>query len=138
MKGDCYESSFLNAVELRDGKLALERGEKSTLSKDAYDLLGLDQKLIEIVHGWITPDGPQSQKRVHHAWIEIGDAVLETQCGLAQARTKAVYYKWYRVYPNQRYTVDEAHAYVHAKYPPVKDFSAWRGEGEDNPPPASE
>jgi hypothetical protein len=131
--GDCYESSFKNALGLQQTKEAVETGRGSDSDKACYENLGLGNE-IEIVHGWVTPGaGPVAGRRLHHAWIEIGDVVFESQGGTARRHKKQAYYGLFSVFPNQRYTVDEALALV-TRHAGVDNFSAWRGKGADGKP----
>jgi hypothetical protein len=82
---------------------------------------------IEVVHGWISPEGRHRERRLHHAWIEIGDGVLETQGGMAKPHSKTVYYDWYAAYPTERYSVIEAYKLAFPKKE-VTDFSLGVGK----------
>lgn len=131
--GDCYESSFMNAMGLQQVKDGVEHGTGSEEDRASYENLGLGNS-IEIVHGWVTPGaGPCAEKRIHHAWIEIGDVVFESQGGTARRHRKRSYYDLFSASPNQRYTVAEARALAFPREG-VTDFSAWRGKGTDQLP----
>lgn len=127
MIGDCYESSLKNAVELRTIKEAFEGSSvpDAPLS-DLYSHLQLVSP-IQIVHGWMTsPNGPAKGKRNHHAWIEVGDLVVETQCGKLDPRPKGLYYDVFQIHPNEYYTIEEAESLAGKV-----GYGAWRGKGCD-------
>jgi predicted nucleotidyltransferase len=129
-RGDCYESSYKNASDFAQIKAVVEGGADDPETKRFYDRLGLKNE-VAIVHGWITsPKGPNAGKRVHHAWIEIGDCVIETQGGMSECCPDRQYYKIFEAYPNQRYSVAEADTLVRE----TGWAKAWRGTGEDRPP----
>ena len=125
--GDCYESSLRNAKDLLDVKMEVEtKGANAAVLASLYEQCGL-QTGIEIVHGWVTsPGGPAAGRRIHHAWIEIGETVLETQGGTRQHESRDNYYKKYDAHPNQRYSVPDALAFA------TKGYGAWRGKGLDD------
>ncbi len=133
-KGDCYESSYKNACELAQIKAAVEAGADDPTLKRLYSGLGLKDEIV-IVHGWVTsPEGPYAGRRMHHAWIEAGDGVIETQCGLREGCPDWQYYKKFAVHPTERYSVSEAEALVRE----TGWAKAWRGKGEDRTPNQAE
>src|SRR6266487_7186031 len=92
-QGDCYESSYKNVSDFTQIKTVVEGGADDPDMKRFYDRLGLKNE-VAIVHGWITsPSGSNAGKRVHHAWIEIGDRVIETQGGMREGCPDWQYYK---------------------------------------------
>jgi hypothetical protein len=125
VRGDCYQSSLENASELQELKNLVESGEACDHeTKAVYDGLSLNEDIL-IRHGWAnTQNG-----RGHHAWIEIGDFVIETQGGMRNRDPKAEYYKVFDIYPNESFTVEEA---LRLKEEQFK-FGAWRGKGNDRP-----
>lgn len=130
-EGDCYESSFKGALSLYQLKLSVEAGTGTEDEMRQYKELNLDKELF-IVHGYATsPGGPHAGMRIHHAWIEIGDVVLETQGGTFQPWTRWAYYGTFSIYPNELYTVPDAMAYVTGTSGVREDYRAWRGVGND-------
>ena len=108
-------------------KLAVEAGADDPALKRIYDGLGLKNEIV-IVHGWVTsPEGPNAGRRIHHAWIEIGDGVVETQGGLKEGFPDWRYYKLFAACPNQRYSIAEAKAFMHE----TGWARPWRGKGDD-------
>lgn len=129
-EGDCYESSFKMALSFHQVKEAVENGTGSAVDRAQYLKRGLKNEIF-IFHGYATsPKGRDAGKRIHHAWIEVGDVVFETQGGTARDHPRGFYYGLFSIYPNERYTALEALNYVTAK-PGVLDYSPWRGRGED-------
>lgn len=63
-----------------------------------------------LVHGMVTGQGKLEGKRFDHAWVEIGDVVLDNANGNNIAMRKEQYYKLGGIDINelQRYTKDEA------------------------------
>jgi hypothetical protein len=124
-KGDCYQASLENALELQELKRQIESGQlNEPAARTIYEKMSLKEDIL-IRHGWAnTVNG-----RGHHAWIEVGDYVIETQGGQRNLDHKDAYYKAFAVYPNETFTVDEAE---HLRKEQGK-FGAWRGRGNDRP-----
>lgn len=75
--GDCYKASLQNAQELTELKNMIESGEIGEQELNGRSEIIRNNEIL-IRHGWVnTANG----KRGHHAWIEIGDFVVETQGG---------------------------------------------------------
>jgi hypothetical protein len=93
--GDCYESSFRSAEELElIGQVSPEK---------------VDPAAIEIVHGWVTPTiGPDTGRRIHHAWVELPGKVFETSNSQLIPFTQDEFYDIYSVEVTRRYQLDEA------------------------------
>jgi hypothetical protein len=126
--GDCYEASFNNACELNAIKRAVE-----AKAPDANDVVELYKRFglnndVTVVHGWVSsPSSPDPLKRFHHAWIEVGDIVFETQGGTRRPHKKPDYYELFQAYPNQRYSLQEVADCIDRD----KKYHAWRGKGPD-------
>jgi len=125
--GDCYDSSLKNAVELSTIKRHFECSESPDATiAGLYICLQLANP-IQIVHGWATsPNGSTKDVRIHHAWIEVGDMVIETQGGMRYQKCKSLYYSVFQIYPNETYTVEEAEMLACKN-----GYGPWRGKGGD-------
>ncbi len=121
-KGDCYESSLVNAKELQDIKDFYEKENKEEF-KQTYESYSLKDE-IRICHGWVKTG---SGKRGHHAWIEIGKYVIETQGGQRNRDDKNMYYKAFEVVKNEEYSIEEALKLWEKQ----SKYGAWRGKGND-------
>ncbi|NTU49890.1 MAG: hypothetical protein HGA87_03205 [Desulfobulbaceae bacterium] len=119
--GDCYEASLKNAEELQLIKDAVEQSvPDGGKLKDIYDYLGLSES-IRIVHGTaIPPNGIDEGRSIIHAWIEVGDLVIETSNGQKLPISKTEYYANHGISPLRHYLVTEARCLVnmHGKYGP--------------------
>ncbi|MFA6455291.1 MAG: hypothetical protein WCW40_00610 [Bacteroidota bacterium] len=120
--GDCYESSLKNAEELQGMKDAVEQSLPTAyIFKKLYNDLKLNRE-IYVVHGSaIPPIGPHKGRHIIHAWIEIGDTVIETSNNQLDSYPKEEYYKTHSINPIIRYSVIEALQKVE-KY---KIFGPW-------------
>jgi len=74
------------------------------------------------VHGFVIPkEGPDKGRRLHHAWIEVGKFIIETQGGMRQKRSKKEYYNTFSVEVERVYSVEEARSLVDTH----KIYGAW-------------
>lgn len=125
-KGDCYKSSLESAKELQALKDLCETDSSAECSS-VYQYWMLHHE-IKIRHGWLTSiNGNNAGRRLHHAWIEVGDTVIETQNGQKEKYGKQRYYTHYKAYPNEEYSITDAE---NLKIEQNK-YGAWRGEGKD-------
>lgn len=117
--GDCYEASLTNAEELQQIKDTVEQSAPNGVClKKIYDFLELS-KSICVVHGTaIPPSGIDEGRTITHAWIEVGDLVVETSNGQKLPIPKTDYYVNHRIVPIKRYSVSEARelANIHGAY----------------------
>lgn len=91
--GDGYKSSYEAALEF-----------------DEMNVFGVD---IKIVHGRVTPlAGKDQGKEIHHAWVEMGDLVIETSNGPEQRFTKNKFNTQLHAIIDHVYSVEEARAHV--------------------------
>lgn len=91
--GDGYKSSYEAALEF-----------------DEMNVFGVD---IKIVHGRVTPLAGEDQgKEIHHAWVEMGDLVIETSNGPEQRFTKNKFNTQLHAIIDHVYSVKEARAHV--------------------------
>ena len=108
--GDCYEASFNSAVELILLKSAAETNPVDESLRRLYDGLGLAED-IAIVHGSAQPpDGPDRGRTIYHAWVEVGESVIETSNGQREKYSTADYYEHFKIEVLRRYSVGEARA----------------------------
>lgn len=107
--GDCYEASLNNAEELQQIKDSVEQSAPiSEGLKSIYDHFGLSESIC-VVHGTaIPPNGVDEGRTITHAWIEVGDLVIETSLGQKLPISKNYYYANHGISPLRRYSVTEA------------------------------
>jgi len=108
-KGDCYKSSYENAATFQQLKEDVEEDRASDeTSLGYYKQLRLSSDIF-IIHGWLTDE----DRRKHHAWVEIGKLVIETQCDQQEQYTRDAYYEHYKpVTIDWKYTVAEANEMI--------------------------
>ena len=94
--GDCYKSSYEAANEL-----------------DELSEFGICPEDVKVVHGGITPlGGIDKGREIHHAWVEMGDCVIETSNGQQERFTKNKFYTLLHATIDHVYSVKEAKAHV--------------------------
>lgn len=86
--GDCYKAAYDYVQQLSDKMNA------GSVSKAPPFL----------VHGDVIPTcGPDKGRRINHAWVEMGDDVLEVSNGQKLQRKKEVYYRTFQARDRIRY-----------------------------------
>lgn len=107
--GDCYQASLEGAEELAEIKRIVEKTpDTDSPFKRIYDHLNLSES-IEVVHGEAVPsDGIDKGRTILHAWIEVGNKVIETSNSQKLPFDLKEYYENYGVKPIIRYTVQQA------------------------------
>jgi len=94
--GDGYKSSYEAAVEF-----------------DEMVAFGVCPNDVKIVHGRITPlTGIDEGREIHHAWVEMGDFVVETSNGHEERFTKSKFYTLLHATIDHVYSLKEAKARV--------------------------
>ena len=68
----------------------------------------LNNKHFVLVHGIVTGQGKLKGMKIGHAWIEIGDMVLDYSHGRRIVMKKKQYYRMGKIKKVRRYTVKEA------------------------------
>ncbi len=109
--GDCYKAACDSAELLAKIKLSVETdASPDPLDLKYYDVLGLRDNPIEVIHGTaVPPVGQHAGRTIRHAWIEIGDVVLETSRDINRSfKPKSVFYQDYGADARKRYLVKEA------------------------------
>lgn len=90
-----YESSYEAAVEF-----------------DEMSAFGVFPSDVKIVHGRITPlAGVDKGTEIHHAWVEMGDFVIEALNGQEERYTKSKFYTLLHATADHVYSVKEAKAH---------------------------
>lgn len=103
--GDGYKSSYEAAVEF-----------------DEMSGFGIYPGDVNIVHGRITLRAAGAEDRVtHHAWIEVGDLVIETSNGRDERFSKEKFYTQLHAVSDHVYSVAEAKENVEKS----KTFGPW-------------
>lgn len=75
------------------------------------DLGKIPKETVKVVHGSIIPKvGPCAGKRINHAWVEIGDSVIEASNHNQLRVSREGYYKVLSAEYRKKYTIDEASA----------------------------
>jgi hypothetical protein len=122
--GDCYKAAFENAELLARIKACVEADESPDPGDtEYYHAFGLNENPIAVVHGTaVPPVGPYANRMIRHAWIEIGDAVVETSNGInASYKPRSRFYERFGAVPQVRYSVNEARRLADAK----NHFGPW-------------
>lgn len=107
--GDCYEVSLQRAEELQFVKESVEGGLPNAAEvRNIYDGLGL-HRAVSVVHGTaVPPDGLDRGRTILHAWVEVGDEVLEMSNNQSLRFQRDDYYDTHGIVPVVRYAPAEA------------------------------
>lgn len=77
-----------------------------------------------LVHGNVTGQGPVAGIRFGHAWVEIGDVVLDHSNGHHIAMSREEYYRIGRIKNPRRYSREYARIFlIHRRH-----YGPWRGD----------
>jgi hypothetical protein len=107
--GDCYQASLASAEELMQIKLLVEAEESAPEDiKAIYDKLDLTRP-VSVVHGTVIPrEGLDEGRTIVHAWLEVGDLVIETSNKQMLFIPSRDFYAVHEAIPAKRYSVAEA------------------------------
>jgi hypothetical protein len=110
--GDCYKAAYDFAEHWSD----------MTRSGN------VENAPLSLVHGDVIPiSGPDKDRRINHAWVEVGEAVWEVSNGQSLRYTKRDYYRTFQVRDRIRYAFQDARL----EYAKSMHYGPWDTDSAD-------